>query len=177
MFFKFCSNFKNIKYYKHSIKLKMASGVPHCHLWDVYIHIYLPTHVTLSIYVCVFAHACSFTQLCLTLCCPMDCIWLDSSVHGIFQAIIEEWVATASSRDSSWPRDWTHISYIGRWILYHWVTWEAPFRLGYLEAKSVMGILVEMLYGGDTLSGGGARQLVEKTEPAHQQHPVPTPPF
>ena len=125
MFFKFCSNFKNIKYYKHSIKLKMASGVPHCHLWDIYIHIYLPTHVTLSIYVCVFAHACSFTQLCLTLCCPMDCIWLDSSVHGIFQAIIEEWVATASSRDSSWPRDWTHISYIGRWILYQWANWKA----------------------------------------------------
>ena len=29
------------------------------------------------------------------------------------------------SRGSSWPRDWTHISCIGRRILYCWVTWEA----------------------------------------------------
>ena len=29
------------------------------------------------------------------------------------------------SRGSSWPRDWTCISWIDRWILYHWATWEA----------------------------------------------------
>ena len=29
-----------------------------------------------------------------------------------------------SSRGSSWPRDWTRVSCNGRWILYHWVTWE-----------------------------------------------------
>ena len=49
-------------------------------------------------------------------------------VHGIFQARILEWVATSSSRGSSCPRDWTHvscISCIGRWILYHCTTWEA----------------------------------------------------
>ena len=28
----------------------------------------------------------------------------------------------------SWPRDQTCISYIGRYILYHWVTWEVSFR-------------------------------------------------
>ena len=46
----------------------------------------------------------------------------DSSVHGILQARILEWVAVPSSRGSSWPRDWTHISYvssIGSWVLYH----------------------------------------------------------
>ena len=26
----------------------------------------------------------------------------------------------------SWPRDWTRVSCLGRWILYHWTTWEAP---------------------------------------------------
>ena len=31
-----------------------------------------------------------------------------------------EWVAISSSRGSSWPRDWTWISCIGRWIFYHW---------------------------------------------------------
>ena len=34
-------------------------------------------------------------QLCLTLCNPMDCSWQDSSVHGIGQARILEWGATA----------------------------------------------------------------------------------
>ena len=38
---------------------------------------------------------------------------------GISQARKLEWVAISSSRGSSWPRDWTCISCIGRWILYH----------------------------------------------------------
>ena len=42
----------------------------------------------------------------------------DSSVHGIFQARILEWVAISFSRGSSWPRGQTHISLIGRQILY-----------------------------------------------------------
>ena len=44
-----------------------------------------------------------------------------SSVHGISQAKILEWVAISSFRKSSQPRDWTHISCIScisRWILY-----------------------------------------------------------
>ena len=43
-----------------------------------------------------------------------------SSVHGIFQARLLEWVATSSSRGSSWPRDQTCvfcISCTGRWVL------------------------------------------------------------
>ena len=57
-------------------------------------------------------HVCSVTHLCLTLCYPMDCSPQDSSVRGIFQARILEWVAISSSRRSSWPRDWTCISSI-----------------------------------------------------------------
>ena len=48
-----------------------------------------------------------------------------SSVHGISQARILEWVFISSSSGSSKPRDWTHISWIGRQILYHCATWEA----------------------------------------------------
>ena len=48
-----------------------------------------------------------------------------SSLHGIFQARILEWVAISFSRESSQPRDWICVSFIGRWILYHWATWEA----------------------------------------------------
>ena len=46
----------------------------------------------------------------LSLCNLMDCGPPGSSVHGILQARILEWVAVPSSRGSSWPRDWTHVS-------------------------------------------------------------------
>ena len=51
-------------------------------------------------------------QLCLTLCNPMDYSPPGSSVCGIFQARILEWVAMPSSRGSSPPRDRTHFSCI-----------------------------------------------------------------
>ena len=72
------------------------------------------------------------TQSCLTLCDPMDYSPPGSSVHGISQARVLEWVAISYSRGSSWLRDRTCvscISCIGRWILYHCTTWEAPKRL------------------------------------------------
>ena len=53
--------------------------------------------------VCV--SACSVDQSCLTLCNPMDCSPLGSSVHGILLERILEWVAMPSSRGSSQPRD------------------------------------------------------------------------
>ena len=65
-------------------------------------------------------------QSCPTLCDPMDYGPLGSSVHGLLQAKILEWVAISSSRGSFQSRDWTHIFCIfclGRQILYHWVTW------------------------------------------------------
>ena len=43
------------------------------------------------------------SQSCSTLCGPMDCSLPDSSVHGIFQARIVEWVAISNSRGSSQP--------------------------------------------------------------------------
>ena len=52
-----------------------------------------------------------------------------SSVHGISQARILEWIAISFSRGSSQSRDWTHISCIfciGRKILYCWATREGP---------------------------------------------------
>ena len=52
------------------------------------------------------------TQSCLTLCDPVDCNPPGSSVHGILQARILEWVAMPSSRGSSRPRDRTQVSCI-----------------------------------------------------------------
>ena len=43
----------------------------------------------------------------LTLCDLMDCGLPGSSIHGILQARILEWVAISFSKGSSWPRDWT----------------------------------------------------------------------
>ena len=53
---------------------------------------------------------------------PMDCSLPGSSIHWISQARILEWVAISFSRGSSWHRDQTHASHIGRWVLYHWAT-------------------------------------------------------
>ena len=72
--------------------------------------------------------ACSVAPLCPALCDPMGCSPPSSSAHGILQARTLEWVAISSFRASFWPRDQTLVSWvcIGRRILYHGATWEAP---------------------------------------------------
>ena len=54
----------------------------------------------------------SFMQLCLTLCDPLACSPPASSVHGILQARILEWVVMPFSRGSSQSRDQTQVSRI-----------------------------------------------------------------
>ena len=64
---------------------------------------------------------CSVPQ-CPTLCDPMDCNPLGSSVNGIFQAKILEWVAVFYSRGSFQLKDQTHLSQVSctdRQIIYH----------------------------------------------------------
>ena len=56
---------------------------------------------------------------CVCLCDPMGCSPPSSSLHGVFQASIPEWVTISFSRGSSWHRDRTRVSCIGRWVLYH----------------------------------------------------------
>ena len=51
-------------------------------------------------------------QSCPILCDPVDCSPPASSVHGILQARILEWVAMPSSRGSSQPRDLSQVSHI-----------------------------------------------------------------
>ena len=55
---------------------------------------------------------CVHAQSYLTCHDPMDCSPPDSSVRGIFQAGILEWVAVPSSRGSSQPRNQTHVPVI-----------------------------------------------------------------
>ena len=51
-------------------------------------------------------------QSYVTLCDPMDCSLPGSSIHGIFQTRVLEWVAISFSRGSSRPRDQTQVSLI-----------------------------------------------------------------
>ena len=86
------------------------------------------------------AAAAKLLQSCLTLCDPMDCSPSGSSVHGILQARILEWVAMPSCRGSSRPRDQTHVSHvscIGRRVLYHWLCQGSPFFTAYFIPNSL----------------------------------------
>ena len=66
---------------------------------------------------------CVCAQSCPTHCNPMDCSLPGSSIHGIYQSRILEWVAISSSRGSSWPRD-----QIGVFCLPHWQADSVPLR-------------------------------------------------
>ena len=66
------------------------------------------------------------TQSCLTLCIPMDCSPPGSSLHGIFQARVLEWIAISFSKGSSWTRDRTWVSCIAGWCFTSWATRESP---------------------------------------------------
>ena len=68
--------------------------------------------------------ASSVAQSCLTVCDPMDFSPPGSSIHGISQARILEWVVISFSMRSYQLRNQTLVSCIGRQILYHWATRE-----------------------------------------------------
>ena len=84
------------------------------------------THSNPLILKVLLLSCCLVAQSCLTLCDPMDCSpirllcpWdLPDKNTGVG--------CISFSTGSSWPRDRTRISCIGRQIPYHWVTREAP---------------------------------------------------
>ena len=61
----------------------------------------------------IYTHMCTLSRV--QLCDPMDCSPPGSSVHGIFQARILEWVAISSFRRSLGPRDQTCVSCLLHW--------------------------------------------------------------
>ena len=64
------------------------------------------------------------------LCDPMDCSPTGSSVHGIFQARIEQWVAISFSRGSSQPMDRTQVSHTAGRRFTLWASREAQASVG-----------------------------------------------
>ena len=88
-----------------------------------------PSTLTKAMKVKVF-----ITELCPTLCDPMDYSPPGSSVHGIPQARILEWIAISFSRGSSWPRDQTWVSCIAGRFFTIWATreaWPRPYKPGF----------------------------------------------
>ena len=67
-------------------------------------------------------------QTCPTLCDPKDCSPPGSSIHGILQARILEWVPISFSRGSSRPRDWTRVSHTADRLFTIWATGK-PYSL------------------------------------------------
>ena len=98
--------------------------------------------ISFSIYAIVYANVASInwydsnslkvkvTHLCPALFDPMDCSLPGSSVLGILQSRILEWVAVPSSRGSSWPRDWTRVSCIAGRFFTIWATRKAQTPWG-----------------------------------------------
>ena len=90
-------------------------------LWVLFFFFFIVSHKS---------HVCAeLLQSCPTLCNHMDDSPPGSSVHGILQARVLEWVAMASSMGYFQPRDQTHISFvscIGRWFFTTSASWEAP---------------------------------------------------
>ena len=72
---------------------------------------------------------CLHAKSCLTLCDPVDCSPPGSSVRGIFQARVLEWVALPFCSGSSQPRDQTQVSCIAGRFFTIWATGEIPLDL------------------------------------------------
>ena len=83
---------------------------------------------------------CSVTQSCLTLCDTM------TVAHQIPLSMGFSWQEYWSGSPFPapifffWPRDQTHISYISRQILYHWVTWKSQY------CKEIFLIIMRLNY-------------------------------
>ena len=89
--------------------------------------------------------SCYMTELLSVVDYSLSCVWLcdlvgcsppGSPVHGVSQARILEWVAVSFSRGSSQASFQTRVFCIGRQILYHGATREAPIRSNYLYHES-----------------------------------------
>ena len=114
------------------IPCRETGAPPHGHLDDLSIH--------LPVFVCIYAlpiHSSTLYAVVGVLSLgrvrlfhdPMDYIPPGSSVHGILQARILEWVAILFSRGSSQPRDQTHVTCVGRQILYYQASREASLPM------------------------------------------------
>ena len=72
---------------------------------------------------------CSVIQLCPTLATPWTVVYQAPLAMEFSRQDYWSRLPFPSTGGSSWPRDWTCISCIGRQILYHCTTWETPMHV------------------------------------------------
>ena len=89
-----------------------------------------------------YATLCSDAQSCLSLCDPLDCSLPGSSLHGIFQARILEWVAISFSKGSSPPRDQTWVFCVAGGFFTNWAIREAHWNLRLVQMTGQVYIWV-----------------------------------
>ena len=133
-----------------------------------------------SSHLSVYAYVLSLFS-CVRLCDPMvHSPPPGSSVYGIPQARILEWVVMPSSRGSSWPRDWTHVSYvscIGRWVLYHKCHQGSLYIYTHIYVGGGNGDPLQYSFPENPMDGGtwraavhGGRKELDMTEWLTQTH-------
>ena len=91
---------------------------------------------------------------CPTLCDPMDCSGSGSSIHGIFQARVLEWIAISFSRGSSWPRNQTRVSHIAGRCFTVWATREV--------IKNLASKITRWLFWGASLLSSWSADFLNK---------------
>ena len=96
----------------------------YAHLYS-YQHSWVPSNTIAQIFVNMIVRVCVRCSASPTLCNPVNFSPPCSSIHGIFQARVLEWVAISFSRRSSGPRDWTQVSCTAGRFFTHWATREA----------------------------------------------------
>ena len=107
--------------------------------------------ISIYMYVCIYTHilCCLITKSCLILCDPMDCSPPGSSVHGVAQARILEWVAISFSNtcaylceinDSSNTRN--ENEELGLFCYYKLFT--PPLKCSILLFKSCLGLVANV---------------------------------
>ena len=129
-------------------------------------------------------------QSCPTLCDPMDCVAYQAPlVHGIFQAIVLEWIAISFSRGSSQPRDQTQVSLTVDRLFTVWATrevyimWNAGLDEAQAGIKTAGRNINNLRYADDTtlmaeskkelsnllmqVKGGGLKLNIQKTKIWH----------
>ena len=118
------------------------------YIYNIYCYKYIKyaSHINTYMFIkrCICIYTCmgaQSLQLCPTLCNPMDCSSPGSSVHGILQASILEWIAVPSSRGSSQHRDRTLVSYASCKE-----RWEAGSLLLTLSRKPSTHIMVTQIH-------------------------------
>ena len=111
--------------YLHFVKINNIS-------WrSFHVNCIIISKLYIIICMCACMHAQSLHSF-LTLWDPMDCIPPGSSVNGILQVRILEWVAMPSCRGSSWPRDQTWISRVSMYMYMCVYSWNIYLGVLYL---------------------------------------------